>query len=426
MDELGLVPRIVLRGSAEERGLSHGKQLRDRVHATWAWYMKHFKSQSGGAVTEARLKEFGEHFAAVIRAFEPEYCIEIEGIASGSGIEPWKVYCINSRTEIMYTLRREARNATAQAPAGAAEHGTGKVAVAAPAGADDAPTECTSVFCSEYGVLAQNWDWNSSLEPLIVLLDVVREDGHAFATICEPGMLGKLGLNSAGVGCLLNAMDCGQHLDEAGMPTLEGVPIHVLLRATLDAPSVAAALARLTAASGGGPELNTSSHIFVGSANGESALVEYAGKTGVDADVSDACADADAQLAFRLHTNHYLKCGLAEHGVHGFPEGAQMTSSRSRYKRAAELIQETPPLGSTGEAVERAKAILGDTKGYDGNGTFPICMPFTSKSLGAGLAPSLGKSGTVATAVMDLGAGTMHYTRGSPLHHGYSSFTITA
>ena len=35
-----------------------------------------------------------------------------------------------------------------------------------------------------------------------------------------------------------------------------------------------------------------------------------------------------------------------------------------------------------------------------------------------------GKTGTVATAVMDLKSGTIHYTRGSPLHHKYTSFTI--
>lgn len=414
-DKKGLVPTIVLRGTAEERGRSHGRQLRERVHATWEWYHDLFK-HGLSSVTEDDLEKLGAHFRDVIMEFEPAYCEEIEGIAYGSGLEAWKIYCINSRTELMYRLKREARNAAA-APADEAAHDAASVVE------DDTPNECTSLFCAQFGVLAQNWDWCEDLESLITLFDHVRDDGHSFVTICEPGMLGKFGVSSAGVGCLLNAMDCGKHLDEAGMPPLNGVPIHILLRAALDAPNVDAAIAKLTRApKSGRPGLNTSSHILVGGKNGTSALIEYAGKTAVHADVTDATTEAAARRAFRVHTNHYLQCGLAEHDVHGFAKGAAITSSRGRYLRALALVDATPELGNVDEAIDRAKVILGDTQGHDGEGNFPICIAF--KHNGLGMSSLKGKTGTVATAVMDLHGGTMHYTKGNPLHHEYTAFTI--
>ena len=90
--------------------------------------------------------------------------------------------------------------------------------------------------------------------------------------------------------------------------------------------------------------------------------------------------------------------------------------------RAAALVDATPQLTSVDEAIDRAKEILGDTKGYDGEGNFPICIAFRFNGLG--MSSLQGKTGTVATAVMDLKSGTIHYTRGSPLHHKYTSFTI--
>ena len=253
-------------------------------------------------------------------------------------------------------------------------------------------------------------------------MDVVREDGHSFLTVAEPGMLGKIGMSSAGVGCLLNAIDCGKHLRESNLPLLEGVPIHILLRSTLDASSYDIALSQIEEC----VPNNTSSHIFLASADGESALIEFAGCGVCDIDRSDVQRDQDSGNVFRVHTNHYLKTDLASHSVHGFPKGAEMTSSRSRYLRAMELVKEIARQDTTedspsktDDAVRLAKRILGDDKGALGDGVYPICMPFTLKSLGNSGFGRMGKTGTVCTVVMDLANHTMHLTRGSPLEHDY-------
>ena len=203
-------------------------------------------------------------------------------------------------------------------------------------------------------------------------------------------MLAKIGVSSTGVGCLLNAMDCGKHLIDENLPPLDGVPIHILLRSALDASSFEGALDKIQ-----GCTHNTSSHIFLGcSSGGKSALMEFGGDV-LNVDLSDFDTDKSKGNAFRIHTNHYLQCGLANHAIHGFPKGAEMNSSRSRYLRGSELIADIPTEGAIScsqDAIDLTKSILGDQKGAAGDGKFPICMPFTEKSL-AGMR-QMGKTGT--------------------------------
>ena len=292
-----------------------------------------------------------------------------------------------------------------------------------------------------------------------MLLDVVREDGHAFLSVNEPGMLAKIGVSTAGVGVLLNALDAGTHLEEEARPALDGVPIHILLRAALDAGSYDAALARIE-----GCRVGTSSHIFVGAADGRSALCEFAGTT-LDVDRSNAPADRAAGAQFRAHTNHYLttKCGLNKHPVHGCPEGAAINNTRARYQRALQLVAALAPMASAADAVARAKEILGDTEGITGDAEvrfgpenserprrartprrggrrgltrsnaptrtqWPINLPYTNKSLVGGGSTSavMGKTGTVTTVVMELAAGRMHVTRGNPRDHEYETETVAS
>ena len=422
-----LVPTIKLRGDAEARGHQHGSLLKERIGLTWAWYLELFtrlmKTARGGeeemdaSVVEERLKSLADTYKSATEAFDKEqvYCREIEGIAAGSGLDAWKIYCINSRTEIMYTLKREVIKSNSSAPE-----------AAAPATAEEQnesellPSECTSLYASEFSVLAQNWDWCEDLEPLIVLFDVVREDGHAFLSVNEPGMLAKIGVSSAGVGVLLNALDAGTYLEEESRPPLDGVPIHVLLRCALDAPSYDVALERIE-----GCHIGTSSHILIGAADGRSALCEFAG-TKLDVDRSDAAMDRESATQFRVHTNHFLGCGLEAHPTHGFPAGAARNNTRARYERATQLVAELDRMGTAEDAVANAKMILGDTLGITGDCEWPICLPYTHKSLtGGGASAMVGKTGTVATVVMELSDGRMHVTRGNPRDHEYETETIS-
>ncbi len=64
------------------------------------------------------------------------------------------------------------------------------------------------------------------LEPLAVLMEIEREDGHRILQLTELGIIGKVGFNSKGIGVCLNIL--------VGKQSPVAVPIHVLIRAALD------------------------------------------------------------------------------------------------------------------------------------------------------------------------------------------------
>src|SRR5262249_33288095 len=77
-------------------------------------------------------------------------------------------------------------------------------------------------------LLAQNWDWHPALAPSRVLWTITWPDGRWLTTLTEAGILGKIGLNSSGLGVLLNILHCS--LDGG----IGGLPVHVLLRVLLE------------------------------------------------------------------------------------------------------------------------------------------------------------------------------------------------
>jgi isopenicillin-N N-acyltransferase-like protein len=74
----------------------------------------------------------------------------------------------------------------------------------------DGPNECTSLFCPTNGILAQNWDWDKTLESLMFVQKITRPDRHQLIQLTEPGILGKIGMNSAGLGVCLNILSTGR------------------------------------------------------------------------------------------------------------------------------------------------------------------------------------------------------------------------
>ena len=99
-----------------------------------------------------------------VSEYSAGYAEEIEGIAQGAAVDPLDIYALNARSEIL----------------------------ALPA------QECTALCFPDARLLGQNWDWAQDLEELAVLMRIVRSDGHRILMLTEPGMIGKIGMNSAG------------------------------------------------------------------------------------------------------------------------------------------------------------------------------------------------------------------------------------
>ena len=372
------LPMIRIDGDdARSIGLCHGKKLRDRVRRTWKWYKTLFESI--GANTKL-LKKQAAHFQNVIREFDERYADEIEGIAEGCGLEPYAIYCLNARTEISLQLLQSS---------------------------SDVPSECTSAFSPKTCVLAQNWDWDETLENLAVISEIhTKSKRHAILTMHEPGMLAKTGFNSKGIGVCLNALHIPKDWKNGD---LNGVPVHVLLRAILDRTSYDDVRTLLLKRA----KIGTSAHVLLGCKDGRYDMIEFAGN------VVDFIRATKNEMV--LHTNHYLGCkSLAYHSRCGFPGdvSADSSSTTARFCRGKKLIGEKMKHVAN---VHAMKSLLRDDVGK-----FPICREMiksTSKS--GGLASALGRIGTVCCVVMDLKSLTMHVTRGSPIRNPYVSHTFS-
>ncbi|MFM1846763.1 MAG: hypothetical protein RL417_237 [Pseudomonadota bacterium] len=340
-------PYFEIEGDNARLGEGVGSLLAERVGAAYGFYEGLFgeiaKIDPGSTIEKARLvgrvREYAEELAVTIAKHFPAYATEIEALAQGAGIEPWKVYALNGRTEIYRLLAERAQPKD--------------------------PGECTAVYFPKSGLLGQNWDWHPHLEELAVILKLRRPDGHTVLMFTEPGIIGKMGLNSAGMGVCLNIL--------FGQSSTSGVPIHILLRAVLDTRSVVEA-ERLVASL----PLGTSSNMLIGDASGNGVDLEIQGTHLLRYDLSSGDL---------VHTNHYV----ADEST----ATSTIPGSVKRLERARGMFGAESERG-----VEGMKAILADRE----NGEFPICRGYAK---GVDFLV-----GTVASVIYDLRGGLLHVARG--------------
>lgn len=238
---------IEVSGSAYDRGLAQGSQLRDRIHTNIEFYKK-----TVGLLDDTLLAQVS-HFTIVIKDFNSEYAVEIEAIAEGAGVEPCWIYFLNCRTELINNKK---------------------------------VSECTTFFFKETAIMGENWDWSESSEKLMVVIKATDEKGISFTQLTEPGILGKIGMNDRGVGVCLNILF-------AERDKVFGVPIHILARAVLDSDSVVSAKSMVEEHG-----VNTASNLLIAGSDATCADLEMDGIRVLE-------YTTDSVVLF--HTNHYLR-----------------------------------------------------------------------------------------------------------------------
>ena len=176
--------------------MGFGRAQRTTVAHTVATYRRLFEVDCGLGPEAVAAR--GREVEARVRAFRPELAAEIEGIAAGSGQPVEALFALNARTELL---------------AGGAIAGN--------------PLECSTVAMldGDRALLAQNWDFHPDLAGSRVVWTI---GDPALTTFTEAGVVGKIGVNAAGVALAINFL--GTDAD-GGM---DGVPIHVLCRALLE------------------------------------------------------------------------------------------------------------------------------------------------------------------------------------------------
>ena len=339
------IPFYRVKGSAEEIGFQHGSQLKERIHACFRFYRESLFTDPN-----LDLEACGTRYLEIIGQNFPTYETEIRALAEGAEMKAWQIAALNARTEI------HIRSLMIQLAG-----------------------ECTTLYLPKDRVIGQNWDWMRQCEDLIVLMEIEQAHGHKILMLAEPGIIGKVGMNSCGMGVCLNILH-GKEFDY-------GVPIHILLRAALDSTSLDEAQQRIRASNSW-----TFSNIFLADDRGEHYCLELE---------ADRVETVHFPKGDPVHTNHYLGSGYND------TKDPLFDSSGYRLERARQLAATRDEDG-----VAALKKILLDRE----NGGDAICSSYHSVLHF--------EIGTVTSVVMDLPARSMHLTSGNPIDHGYHEFHL--
>lgn len=330
-DKTNQFPVIAISGEPFERGRQHGEHLSEEIGKTIDFYCSIFK------LPESEIFRHAEFFHQLIDSFNPGYSEEIQGIAKGSKVDPLWIVALNARTEIL------SRNTNAS-------------------------NECTTVYFPRPSILGQNWDWGKPLEPLTVLMNIEGSDGHRIFMLTEPGIIGKIGMNNRGLGVCLNILTLDQQLD--------GLPVHIILRAILDCDNLVE-VESLLAQHGQGK----ASNILVADATGNGFDMEFCGE-----DKFRLEANSD----YLLHTNHYLAKAINSELNPDF------FSSYARFNKATKILA-----GNKERTVETMSRLLSD----DSDVSLPIYRDYLPDQ-------SVHELGTISTIVMELTQQKMHVRKG--------------
>jgi isopenicillin-N N-acyltransferase-like protein len=326
---------IKLSGSPHQIGIAHGEQLRQQIAETAIFYNEVlFRNQLG------LIQDQGEQFLGIIEEFNADFAVEIRAIAKASEQPAWQIAALNARTEIYQQVEASPKS------------------------------ECTSAYFPGTRLLGQNWDWMKPMQQLVAVMEITLPDGHQILQLTEPGIIGKIGFNSSGVGVCLNILTGG-----ASPPR---VPVHILLRSALECRSITEFRNTLE-----GISLGTFSNILIADAEGESNSIEICG---------DHLRQVDYGSGPIVHTNHFLTayCEKTDEATDD-----RFASSRQRYARGNALY------GSSSSAnIQQFKDLLAN----EDDAPLEICREYRLVEGNI--------LGTVSSIIMDLAARELHITIG--------------
>ncbi|PCH35654.1 acyl-CoA:6-aminopenicillanic-acid-acyltransferase [Wolfiporia cocos MD-104 SS10] len=305
-------PKVDLRGTPYEIGFSHGQILAKQIGRQLQIYQNLF--QETCKLDWPQVLETAEQFRSAAATLVPDLLEEMQGIADGVGREDVSlvdIIALNARSEIAL----------------------GKW--------DDGCTAIAwKVGTTGKQIIAQNWDWRTTVGENLAMVSIEREGKPKIWMVTEPGIVGKIGFNSASVGVCLNAI-------RARPISTSLLPIHLLLRIALECHTVSDAIATIESLGGAA----SSQHILIADAWGGRGL-ELSPCGGVYLP-----EDEDGII---VHTNHFLANKLVD-------EPPWLSGSPVRLERARKLCKEIireegrDRLGQTVDAPLLRRRIFSDT-----------------------------------------------------------------
>ncbi|MFJ6419264.1 C45 family autoproteolytic acyltransferase/hydolase [Paeniglutamicibacter sp. NPDC091659] len=291
----------------QERGRQIGARWSEQIRNTSELYVGFFVAMG---LDHDWIRTKAEHSHDALRIWRPALAEELDACSLGAGVPAWHLQAVNARTEIL----------AAAASAGGAE--------------------CSTVIYSPSGANApqtiQTWDWHEELVPEGLLLELIPAPGRTVKLFTEFGALGKIGVNSHGIGLHFNILS---HVSDDASG---GVPVHAIARAILDEASTLEDAVAIAASA----RVSASTALTVVSSNG------YApGSVSIELSPAGTRVVPMDGNGWLIRTNHFLDPGL---GV-----GDTIPSNSATRERFAHLESARTDMAGR-EANEMASAMCGN------------------------------------------------------------------
>ncbi len=300
----------------QSRGRQIGERWAEEIRHTVSLYLDFFPRVG---IDPQRVRVLGEASLSALEAWCPDLASEVAAMAAGAGLPVWQLASLNARTEILATMP-------------AAAEGECSTAVYAPAGARKPRT-------------IQTWDWHDTLAPHGLMLQLITRGGRTVKLFTEFGMLGKIGVNSEGLGLHFNILHHESDHDEAG------VPVHAIARRLLEEASAveeAIALARSA-------RVSASTVLTVVCARESSPRA-----ASIELSPAATAVVVPREDGWLLHTNHFLDRELSKGEC--MPESSTTRARFEHLQRAASQM-----------VSEDLRSRAGAMCGVDGDSA-PVCL----------------------------------------------------
>jgi isopenicillin-N N-acyltransferase-like protein len=353
---------LELAGTPREIGRAHGEARREDVRALAAIRLE-LVAKKAPHMDEAGLLALAARHREPLERFDAAGAEELDGIAEGAGLTWERILVLNAYTDFRDVAER-------WRPGDGDGDGDGD-------GVGERGDEgCTALYVppgrSATGapLVAQTWDMHPSAEPYVLALRVRADGAPPCVVFTVAGCVGMAGLGAHGVACVINNL----RPDDGRV----GVSWPTLVRRVLRERTVAAAAGLFD-----GVPAGSGHHYLVADAGGAAISVETTGRRSRTTWLGGA--------APFVHTNHYLDGELATHQV-----ALGRTTTHERFTCASALLA-----GHRGPvSLAHLYAVLGDHGGHPRS----VCSHLAS------VEPDMSK--TCGALVADLGARTLHATRG--------------
>jgi isopenicillin-N N-acyltransferase-like protein len=362
------LPVISVRGDAYSRGLKLGSEAKERIIGNVNYYLYLWKTYSH-LERDWVLLQSGR-FRPMIKKYDPDILDEMQGIAEGSGVSLEEIIALNCRYEFVW-----------------AKMSFDAISTPSPVG------ECTALGATPeatkdgHTLVGQNWDYKPKVRENCIILEEIQEPEKPNIVMhTEAGIIGQKGMNSSGIGVVVNALVSDQDKYEPK------TPFWVMVRGALNQRTLDRALLAIT-----GTDRTVSGNLMIGQEGGEIIDLE---STPFDVGFMYP------QGGILSHANNFVDLRYARNVVDKFKN--IVPDSLIRTERAGRLLRKHA--GSI--TVGTLKEALKDHFGYPNS----ICRhpdPAYHVDL---------QAESIASVVMDLENRTLHVSNGEPCSNPYKTF----